>query len=376
MSDWREFLARVGEAQLEAGASEEEIAAAEQRLGTGFPPGYRSFLATTNGFGPVGYSIRRLRGADEIRWLRDEDPELISIWVEATGDEALAQTLVISDEEDGARVLLNPVVADGDGEWEAWFFAHWVPGAELYPSFRALLEETYDRFLDAEKAARGEPTPRVSPGLGVAAKDLAGLVDALRRPTVEERLAALDGLANLRDPRAASPVIDVLRDPGQDDYVRQTAARTLGQLRHERSATALVEILRVPYPQGRAFDRRSPAQEAAIGLKHAAKQGLLALGELARPALAAAVQDPDPHLRAEACATLCHAHDWSATALELVSPLAADVDPDVRLTLVTHIDQLLGSGAQDILEAALEDDDPRVRDAARRTLDRFAATES
>jgi len=73
--------------------------------------------------------------------------------------------------------------------------------------------------------------------------------------------------------------------------------------------------------------------------------------------------------RAEACATLCHAHAWSKEALELVSPLIADPEPEVRLTLITHIDQL--SGDRELLRAGLEDDDPRVSSAARRTLDRL-----
>jgi hypothetical protein len=107
----------------------------------------------------------------------------------ASSDDALAKTLVVRDDEDGARVLLNPAVVDEEGDWEAWFFAHWVPGAEPYSSFRELLEETYSRFVDDEKARRGEPTPRVAPGLGVAAEDLQGLVDALRRPDANDRWA-------------------------------------------------------------------------------------------------------------------------------------------------------------------------------------------
>ena len=105
VDDWLEFLERVQGAGPEPGASEEEIAITERRLGTTLPPGYRSFLTTTNGFGPIGSFVRRLRPVDEIRWLRDEDPELIQIWTEATGDDALAATLAVSDEYDGARLF-------------------------------------------------------------------------------------------------------------------------------------------------------------------------------------------------------------------------------------------------------------------------------
>jgi HEAT repeat protein len=180
-------------------------------------------------------------------------------------------------------------------------------------------------------------TPHVAPGLGVAAEDLQGLVDALHRPDANDRWAALAGLANLRDPAAAPVVIDVLQNAGEEDEVRQTA----------------------------------PAQEAAIGLKHTASQGLLHLGGLALPALASAVRGPDPNLRAEACATLCHAHAWSEEALEFVSPLVTDPDPDVRLTLVTHIDQLSHDRGRELLKTALGDADPRVSAAARETLDRL-----
>jgi hypothetical protein len=56
-----------------------------------------------------------------------------------------------------------------------------------------------------------------------------------------------------------------------------------------------------------------------------------------------------------------------------VSPLIADPDAEVRLTLVTHIDQL--SPDRELLRTALGDDDPRVSSAARRTLDRLESYE-
>jgi hypothetical protein len=38
-----------------------------------------------------------------------------------------------------AIYLLNPEVVNAEGEWEAFYFAHWVPGVRRYPSFRALM---------------------------------------------------------------------------------------------------------------------------------------------------------------------------------------------------------------------------------------------
>jgi HEAT repeat protein len=392
---WHELLTRVSAAIVDSGeladelsadavakrwlgspgGSAEELAAAEERLGRALPPGYRAFLSTSNGFGPVSFFIRRLRPITELVWLRDEDPELIEAWCEGTGESpeesALSTALAVGDKYDGARVLLNPTVVDEDGEWEAWFFAHWVPGAETYGSFRALVEATHAAFIDDLRAERGEPTPRVAPTLGVTAEDREGLIAALQRPRPDERAEALRGLANLRDPTAAAAVVAVLQDETEDDHVRQTAARTLGQLREEHSAAALLDVLRLPYPQGRMFpaSRRSAAQERVIGLKHAARQGLLQLGPVARPLLAAALLDPDPLLRAEACQTLCYDRARPAEAYDLVSQLEGDQDPDVRLTLVTHLEQLPDPRRRALLRAALRDGEPRVRAAAAHALE-------
>lgn len=353
------------------GASEDEIAAAEKRLGVTLPLEYRAFLETTNGFGPVGLSIRRLRSAAELKWLRDEDPELVEIWAEE-GDQRLGDTLVVSDSYDDSWMLLNPGVRRADGEWQAWFFADWVPGAHEYESFRELLEDTFRGMVDHLKAERGEPTPQVAPSLGVEAEDLEGLVQALQRPAWEERQQALSALASLRDQRAAPAVAAVLRNAEEHPSVRQTAARVLGQLRHAESVNALMDVLRLPWPQGRDGDPEpwSDAQEAVRGLKQAATQGLLAtpLSDLSRVALAAAVGDPNADLRAEAGWILCYARSWPE-AFELVAPLASDPDPEVRLALVTHVSQLGDPRGLDLIRVARTDEDARVRARAEDVLE-------
>jgi len=50
----------------EPGASEAEIASAEQRLGVQLPPSYRAFLALSNGFDNISPFIYRLYTAAEI----------------------------------------------------------------------------------------------------------------------------------------------------------------------------------------------------------------------------------------------------------------------------------------------------------------------
>ena len=145
--------ARLGE----PGAAEDEIEAAERRLGVRLPPSYRAFLAESNGF-YLGSSIERLDGAGELEWFRDSCLDWIvayEIGKDISPEEHLRHRtdntfrfryahlrscLQISEAGDSAVLLLNPEVVDSDEEWEAWFFANWLPGAAIHGSFRELLE--------------------------------------------------------------------------------------------------------------------------------------------------------------------------------------------------------------------------------------------
>ncbi len=141
----------------EPGASEELIEAAEHRLGVRLPPSYRQFLAEANGYRKLGVFIYRLFGTAEIDWFHNLNPD----WIEAyqIGEDSspeehlrdpsdtgrfrtayLSSCLQISEEGDSAVVLLNPEVVTQEGEWEAWFFANWLPGARRYHSFREYME--------------------------------------------------------------------------------------------------------------------------------------------------------------------------------------------------------------------------------------------
>ncbi len=148
------------------GATEEQIEAAEQRLGTRLPPSYRTFLAVTNGWRRTTTFIDRLWSTEEIEWFPVRHQEWIAAW--RTGVEAyerprrgtrtssgaadrlaeeLASALDISDVGDDAIYVLNPQVTTPEGEWEAWFFSNWNPGAERHRSFWDLMLAEHDTFL-------------------------------------------------------------------------------------------------------------------------------------------------------------------------------------------------------------------------------------
>lgn len=132
------------------GATEAQLADAEARLGLALPPSYRAFLTVTNGWRMTTSFIERVRPVGDIGWYRDEAAEVIEAWREGDPEVAddLGETLAISDGTHGEQIyLLNPQEVSPDGEWAAWFFAHWIPGADAHLSFWDLMQAEHESFL-------------------------------------------------------------------------------------------------------------------------------------------------------------------------------------------------------------------------------------
>ena len=164
-----------------AGATEAQIAQAEARLGRRLPPSYRAFLKVTNGWRQTTPFINRLWSVKGLEWLSvrhqawiDAYLERASLTAEAANSgsltpsipdseyfvygndqdcskirvEYLQTALEISQQGESAIYLLNPQVVTADGEWEAWFLGDWLPGADRYASFQAMMEAEYENFLE------------------------------------------------------------------------------------------------------------------------------------------------------------------------------------------------------------------------------------
>ena len=148
------------------GATEEQIAEAEARLGVRFPPSYRAFLGVSNGWPVMWHSVEpgQLWSTEQICWARDQDPELVEVWGEAYYEvppelhiadrddpnfrhQYVAGLLSISEHGD-SDLLLSPEVVDEDGEWECWLIAAWIPGAQRHRSFKAWFQSTYEFHLE------------------------------------------------------------------------------------------------------------------------------------------------------------------------------------------------------------------------------------
>ncbi|GGS73313.1 hypothetical protein GCM10010156_35210 [Planobispora rosea] len=182
---WLDLLRRVGPVAVERaswdappqpdpgswlgspGVAESEIVQHEQRLGVRLPPSYREFLRVTNGWDGDGIACGPLLPIEGIGWLRDLDPHLADMGLSQDeglrpsdedyfvyGDdqhtyhvrwEYVSDTLQIGEYDAGAY-LLNPHITTPDGEWEAWYIAPWLAGAERCRSFWDLMNSQLQEY--------------------------------------------------------------------------------------------------------------------------------------------------------------------------------------------------------------------------------------
>jgi len=169
------------------GATEDQIAQVEMRLRISLPPSYREFLKVSNGWLQTTPFIYRIWAIEEVDWFRNRHQSWIESFTEnhfnthrdcpiehrlngslgsleipdseyyIYGEEQdcskirlgyLNSALEISEKGESSIYLLNPEVITGHGEWEAWFFGDWLPGADRYRSFQEMMEAEYKNFLE------------------------------------------------------------------------------------------------------------------------------------------------------------------------------------------------------------------------------------
>jgi hypothetical protein len=156
------------------GASEVQISQAEARLGIRLPPSYRAFLQASDGWLTGTDATNRLFRIQETDWFALRFSDVLQAWLtgyQMNGEppsiydseylvygesqdpslirtEDLQASLAIGVGADESFYLLNPRVVERNGEWEAWFFAAWLPGAMRYRSFGELMQAEYKKVKD------------------------------------------------------------------------------------------------------------------------------------------------------------------------------------------------------------------------------------
>lgn len=137
-------------------ASEDEILAAEQRLGVRLPPTYRNFLLTSNGWNTISYAVDLLT-ADEIGWFPALESELMAAWSGSSFEELfpmLERCLLVSNDDGGSGqyLLLHAADVAVDGEWTAY---EWWPGdgddPERYDNFAVLIAGLWKSAVEPDE---------------------------------------------------------------------------------------------------------------------------------------------------------------------------------------------------------------------------------
>jgi HEAT repeat protein len=250
-----------------AGASEDQLAAVEERLKIKLPPSYRTFLNACNGWKFASGMIPIIRPVEQIRWFRKErkdwyeayqmSAEPLSVMEKdyfdyATQDCAvfeikhLAQALCISEIGDDAVVLLNPMVIWPDGEWETWFFSNSSPGATRYRSFAGWMSQELDQPLELTAVPGELPTvyldAPIKPDRRIRPREkllvLEDILKKLKSKKESERSKATDQLGRLGGKQAIDALIEALNDPVWE--VRWHAASSLGLLHPPEALEALI----------------------------------------------------------------------------------------------------------------------------------------
>lgn len=180
------------------GATETQLAQVEAQLRMKLPPSYRKFLQVSNGWRQTTPFIHKLWSTEGIapfasrhrEWIEaftakyesahlrfHPEADLEDIWATVNVSDAeyftygeeqdcsqlrleyLKTAIEISDVGDSAIYLLNPQVVNAEGEWEAWFFADWLPGADRYRSFQEMMQAEYQNFLELRDEMREPRLP-------------------------------------------------------------------------------------------------------------------------------------------------------------------------------------------------------------------------
>lgn len=309
-------------------ATEEQIAAAEERLSVQLPPSYRAFLQVSNGAyastlgAEEGCTRHGFLGVQDVAYAEDADANLVELW---TGEDALndpandrrplpgrgsdvayygpmRHALLVSRPHETFRNLLVP--REGEEEWELWAFAK--EGAIAYRSFADFL------LVELTRAWWPGPDPR-------RADEYVALVRA-------GRLYYLSELAELADPRVADLACEMLTqehppaawewDEREWERTRALqAARTLGLLAEQ----AFGPVLRCAYDAATTMDMRRATLLALAKCRAPGTPELLA---------SAAENDHDDRVRLAAVRALAeHAGLDASHVLDRV----AQNDPEERV---------------------------------------------
>lgn len=235
-------------------ASEERIAAMEERLGRRIPPSYREFLKVSDGWRHAGGFVWLLAGTGDAHWHNNESG-LADMFEEYLDEDAGAEERRESDiwrrglqldvESDITHVLLDPEDVDEDGEWAVYTWASWrAAPPERHPHFLAFMRDMHREF----HSLRAQPNDEEPVFANDTTRKLDAQVEEARLEALrggwERAGAALEEAKGYGRPRAVGLGDQIRRLLGQTSTVyfdglatdRQYAAELLPPLVAEHAA--------------------------------------------------------------------------------------------------------------------------------------------
>jgi len=266
-----------------------------------------------------------------------------------------------------------------------------APNAEIRNNTRGDASDPSPASSDADdesttSAATTEATPQAVPTNDRQAPVVAqrrdtavpALLSVLKDENAAVRLAAVQSLGNLSDPRAVDALVQALKTD-TDAQVREAAAEALGEIDSPRAVPGLIAALgsekvgavraKIAWALGEIDDKR--AVEALGGVvrdpdAEVRRQAVWALGELkaatAAPMLISALKDADIETRKQAAWALGEIE--SKDAVEALTPVTKDADVEVRKQAIGALGNIEDKRALPALEAALRDANSEVRQEA------------
>ncbi|MFF7266293.1 SMI1/KNR4 family protein [Streptomyces sp. NPDC008159] len=194
-------------------ASEERIAAMEERLGRRMPPSYRAFLRISDGWRHAGGFVSLLAGTGHAHW-HDNASGLAEFFEEHLDEDSGPEErreadlwrrgLQLDVESDATRVLLDPEDVDESGEWAVYTWASWrAAPPERFADFGAFMREMHREFHRL-RARGGDGAPAF---VNDTTRELDARMDEARSTALrgdwERAVTVLDEAKGYGRPRAA-----------------------------------------------------------------------------------------------------------------------------------------------------------------------------
>jgi HEAT repeat protein/beta-lactamase regulating signal transducer with metallopeptidase domain len=230
--------------------------------------------------------------------------------------------------------------------------------------------------------AMRQAPPAQSTGQAQPGSALSALIETLSDANGNVRVAAVQSLGSLGDPRAIAALVKALKDDS-DARVREAAAHALGEIDDNRAVPGLLDALKtekapkvreqIVHALGEIGDASAVAGIAAVVKDPSVevrRAAVHALGELedpsAIPALISLVKDEDVEVRQQVANALGNLSDDNANrdAFDPLMAMARDADAEVRQQALEALHNFEDRRTLPVFLAALKDPVAEVRHQA------------